>query len=228
MKKYAIIVAAGSGQRMGAGIPKQFLLLKGKPLLQYTIQSFLHSYADINIILVLPQPYISQGQEIITRINAEEKVQITGGGETRFQSVKRGLAYITHPSVVFVHDGVRCMISQKLIQNCFKQAVEKGSAVPAVSVTDSIRIDEGFSHYTIDRNKVRIIQTPQTFQSEILAEAFKQEYDCAFNDEATVVEASGNKVFLIEGDYNNLKITRPIDLYIAEQILEGNGNFATL
>lgn len=228
MKKYAIIVAAGSGQRMGAGIPKQFLLLKGKPVLQYTIQSFLHSYADINIILVLPQPYVSQGQEIITRINAEEKVQITGGGETRFQSVKRGLAYITHPSVVFVHDGVRCMVSQKLIQNCFKQAVEKGSAVPAVSATDSIRIDEGFSHHTIDRNKVRIIQTPQTFQSEILAEAFKQEYNPTFTDEATVVEAAGNKVFLIEGDYNNLKITRPIDLCIAEQILEANGNLATL
>ena len=228
MKKYAIIVAAGSGQRMGTEMPKQFLLLKGKPLLQYTIQSFLYSYQDMNIILVLPQPYILQGQEIITKIDAEEKVQITAGGETRFQSVKNGLAYITHPSVVFVHDGVRCMVSQKLIQNCFKQAVEKGSAVPAVAAIDSIRIDEGFSHYTIDRNKVRIIQTPQTFQSEVLAEAFKQEYNSAFTDEATVVEAAGNKVFLIEGDYNNLKITRPIDLYIAEKILEGNGNIAAL
>lgn len=228
MKKYAIIVAAGSGQRMGAGIPKQFLLLKGKPVLQYTIQSFLHSYHDMNIILVLPQSYISQGQEIITKIDAEEKVKITGGGETRFESVKRGLAYITHPSVVFVHDGVRCMVSHKLIQNCFRQAVEKGSAVPAVAATDSIRIDEEFSHYTIDRNRVRIIQTPQTFRSEILSEAFKQEYKPTFTDEATVVEAAGNKVFLIEGDYNNLKITRPIDLCIAEKILEGNGNLTTL
>lgn len=228
MKKYAIIVAAGSGQRMGAAIPKQFLLLKRKPLLQYTIQSFLHSYPDMNIILVLPQQHLSKGQEIITKIVAEEKVQITAGGETRFQSVKMGLAYITHPSVVFVHDGVRCMVSKKLIRNCFEQAVEKGSAIPAVAATDSIRIDEGFNHYTINRNKVRIIQTPQTFQSEVLAEAFKQEYNPAFTDEATVVEAAGNKVFLIEGDYNNLKITRPIDLCIAEQILEGNGNLATL
>jgi 2-C-methyl-D-erythritol 4-phosphate cytidylyltransferase len=228
MKKYAIIVAAGSGQRMGAEMPKQFLLLNGKPLLQYTIQSFLYSYQDMNIILVLPQAYILQGQEIITKIDAEEKVQITAGGETRFQSVKNGLAYITHPSVVFIHDGVRCMVSQKLIQNCFEQAIEKGSAVPAVAAIDSIRIDEGFTHYTIDRNKVRIIQTPQTFQSEVLAEAFKQEYDSAFTDEATVVEAAGNKVFLIEGDYNNLKITRPLDLYVAEKILEGNRNLATL
>ena len=220
MKKYAIIVAAGSGQRMGTEMPKQFLLLKGKPLLQYTIQSFLLAYTDMNIILVLPKAHILKGQEIITKLNAEEKARITAGGETRFQSVKNGLAEITHPSVVFVHDGVRCMVSQKLIQDCYEQAIEKGSAVPAVAATDSIRIYEGSAHFTIDRNKVLIIQTPQTFRSEVLAEAFKQEYDPAFTDEATVAEAAGNKVYLIEGDYNNVKITRPIDLCIAEQILQ--------
>lgn len=220
MKKYAVIVAGGSGQRMGADIPKQFLLLKGKPLLQYTIQSFLLSYDDMNIILVLPAAHIEKGQEIIKKMNAEEKVQITGGGETRFQSVKNGLAYITHPSVVFVHDGVRCMVSRQLIQNCYEQAVEKGSAVPAVAATDSIRIDEGTAHHTIDRNKVRIIQTPQTFRSELLAEAFKQEYNEAFTDEAAVAEAAGKKVFLIEGEYNNFKVTRPIDVCIAEKLLE--------
>ncbi|WP_018613572.1 2-C-methyl-D-erythritol 4-phosphate cytidylyltransferase [Segetibacter koreensis] len=220
MKKYAIIVAGGSGVRMGAEIPKQFLLLKGKPLLQYTLQSFLSAYNDLNIILVLPQAHIEKGQEIIKTMNAGERIQITSGGETRFQSVKNGLSNITHPSVVFVHDGVRCMVSQQLIQNCYDQAVAKGSAVPAVAATDSIRIDEGAYHYTIDRSKVRIIQTPQTFRSEILAEAFNQEYNETFTDEATVVEAAGNKVFLIEGDYNNLKITRPIDLCIAEKLLE--------
>lgn len=221
MEKYAVIVAGGSGQRMDAEIPKQFLLLKGKPLLQYTIQSFLHAYHDMNIILVLPAAHIAKGEEIIKKMNAETRIQITAGGETRFQSVKNGLAYITHPSVVFVHDGVRCVVSQKLIQNCFEQAVEKGSAIPAVAATDSIRIDEGSAHRTIDRNKVRIIQTPQTFQSEILAEAFKQEYKPAFTDEAKVVEAAGKEVFLIEGEHNNLKVTRPIDLCIAEKLLEG-------
>lgn len=220
MKKYAVIVAGGSGQRMGAEIPKQFLLLKGKPLLQYTIQSFLLAYHDINIILVLPAAHIAKGEEIIKNMNAEERVQITAGGETRFQSVKNGLVYVTHPSVVFVHDGVRCMVSQKLIQNCFEQAMLKGSAIPAVAATDSIRIDEGSAHRTIDRNKVRIIQTPQTFRSETLAEAFQQEYNESFTDEATVVEASGKGVFLIEGEYNNLKVTRPIDLCIAEKLLE--------
>lgn len=220
MKKYAVIVAGGSGQRMGAEMPKQFLLLKGKPVLQYTIQSFLLAYHDMNIILVLPSGHVEKGQEIIKKMNAGERVKITGGGETRFHSVKNGLAFITHPSVVFVHDGVRCMISKKLIQNCYQQAIEKDSAIPAVAASESIRIDEGADHHAIDRNKVRIIQTPQTFRSEILAEAFKQEYNRAFTDEATVVEAAGNKVYLIEGDDNNIKITRPADLYIAEKLLE--------
>lgn len=222
MNKYAVIVAGGSGQRMGTQIPKQFLLLKGKPLLQYTIQSFLLAYSDLNIILVLPKAHIEKGLEIIKTMNAEERVQITCGGETRFQSVKNGLGHISHPSIVFVHDGVRCMVSQKLIRDCFEQAVLKGSAIPAVAATDSIRVDEGTVHYTIDRSKVRILQTPQTFRSKVLVEAFKVEYNAAFTDEATVIEAAGNEVYLIEGDYNNLKITRPIDLCIAEKILEGN------
>src|SRR3954463_6896660 len=127
MKKYAVIVAGGSGQRMGAATPKQFLLLKGKPLLQYTIQSFLEAYHDMNVILVLPADHLSAGREIIAKMIAEERVQITAGGETRFQSVKNGLMHITHPSVVFVHDGVRCLVSRELIKKCFEQAVEKGS-----------------------------------------------------------------------------------------------------
>lgn len=225
MKKFAIIVAGGSGQRMGAEIPKQFLLIKGKPLLQYTIQSFLQAFDDIKVILVLPAAQITKGQEILKKINVEEKVQITAGGETRFQSVKNGLAFITHPSIVFVHDGVRCLVSQLLIQNCFKQAMAKGSAVPAVAATDSIRIAEGSSHSAIDRSKVRIVQTPQTFKSEILIDAFKLEYNASFTDEATVAEAAGNEVFLIEGEYDNLKVTRPADLQIAEELLNKRNTF---
>lgn len=220
MNKFAVIVAGGSGQRMGADVPKQFLLLRGKPLLYYTIQAFLLAYKDVHIILVLPTAFLEFSREIIKEMEAENGIQIIAGGETRFHSVKNGLSLITHPSIVFVHDGVRCMVSEKLIQNCFNQAVEKGSAVPAVAATDSIRIDENDSHYTIDRSKVRIIQTPQTFRSEMLLEAFNQEYNSSFTDEATVVEAAGNKVFLIEGEYDNLKVTRPIDLCIAEELLK--------
>lgn len=224
MKKYAVIVAGGSGRRMGGGTPKQFLLLKGKPLLHYTIQSFLLAYEDMHIILVLPPDHISKGEEMVKQMNVEERVQIMNGGVTRFHSVKNGLQLVSHPAIVFVQDGVRCFVSQQLIRNCYEQAIEKGSAIPAVPATDSIRIYDGSSHYAIDRNKIRIIQTPQTFRSEILLEAFEQEYDPAFTDEATVVEATGQKVFLIEGEYNNLKVTRPFDLYIAEKLLEEGFN----
>lgn len=223
MKKYAVIVAGGFGQRMGAAIPKQFLPVKGKPLLHYTIQAFLQSYDDIEIILVLPNEYLEKGQQIINEMGIRGRIQLAGGGETRFNSVQNGLAFVSHPSIVFVHDGARCLVSPQLIHRCFEQAVEKGSAVPVVAATDSIRIDEGNHHYTMDRNKVRILQTPQTFQSQILAKAYRQPYDPSFTDEATVAEAAGNKVFLIEGEYNNLKVTRPIDLFMAEKLLEEAG-----
>lgn len=222
MKKFAVIVAGGSGQRMGSDVPKQFLLLKGKPLLQYTIEAFLLAYEDMQIVLVLPQQQLARGAEIVTRMSATERVQITTGGPTRFHSVQNGLKLITEPSIVFVQDGVRCLLSKNLIRNCCNQAIEKGSAIPAVKAIDSIRMADGPSHYTIDRDKVLIIQTPQTFQSAILLEAFKQGYKEAFTDEATVVEASGREVFLIEGESNNLKVTRPIDLFIAEKLLEND------
>ncbi|MDQ6812817.1 MAG: 2-C-methyl-D-erythritol 4-phosphate cytidylyltransferase, partial [Bacteroidota bacterium] len=214
------IVAGGSGQRMGAEIPKQFLLLKGKPLLQYTIQSFLLAYHDLQIILVLPLQQLANGQEIVRQMNAVERVQIVAGGSTRYHSVQNGLQSVVEPSIVFVHDGVRCLVSQQLILRCYKQAINQGSAIPVVTATDSIRIDEGSSHYTIDRDKVRIVQTPQTFQSGILLPAFQQQYLPSFTDEATVVEAAGHEIFLIEGEYSNLKITRPLDLFIAEKLLE--------
>jgi len=220
MKKYAVIVAGGSGQRMGAEIPKQFLLLKGKPLLQYSLEAFLQAYQDLQVILVLPEAHVSKGEEMIAQMNIKGRVQIMVGGQTRFQSVKNGIAGVSHPSIVFVHDGVRCMVNKRLIHRCYQQALEKGSAVPAVAATDSIRVQEESAHYIINRNKIRIIQTPQTFQSEILAEAFNQEYSETFTDEATVVEAMGREIYLVEGEYNNLKVTRPIDLCIAEKLLE--------
>lgn len=219
MRKYAIIVAGGSGQRMGAGMPKQFLLLQQKPLLWFTLHTFLNSFNDIHIILVLPKANIAEGENICKQLTAENKITITEGGVTRFHSVQNGLQFVTEPSIVFVHDGVRCLITKELIQRCYEQALLKGSAIPVVAVTDSIRMIEEEDHYVVNRRNVRIIQTPQTFQSRILLPAFKQAYDEDFTDEATVVEASGESVFLIEGDYDNIKITRPADLLMAEKIL---------
>ena len=223
MKKYAVIVAGGSGQRMGAAIPKQFLLLRGKPLLWYTLQSFLQSYDDMHIILVLPKENMAEGEQLIQDLQANQKITITPGGITRFHSVQNGLKLVTVPSVVFVHDGVRCLITRELIHRCYGQAVAKGSAIPVVTATDSIRIIEGDTHKVADRNQVRIIQTPQTFLSSILLPAFTTEYKDSFTDEATVVEASAQEVFLIEGDYENIKITRPADLLIADSILTERG-----
>lgn len=217
MKKYAVIVAGGHGARMGTEIPKQFLLLRGKSILQHTVSAFLNAYHDLHVILVLPQEH---GEEMIAGMGAGDRVVITPGGITRFHSVKKGLAHVTGPSVVFVHDGVRCLVTETLIKRCYEQAIEKGSAIPAIAATDSVRIEDEKHHRSIDRSKVRIIQTPQTFLSSILLPAYQQEFNDSFTDEATVVEASGEKVFLVEGEHSNIKITRPIDLFIAEKLLE--------
>lgn len=219
MQKYAVIVAGGSGQRMGADMPKQFLRLQQKPLLWFTLHTFLHSFDDIQIILVLPKANMPEGENICKQLAAKNKITITEGGLTRFHSVQNGLQFIKEPSIIFVHDGVRCLVTKELIQRCYEQALLKGSAIPAVAATDSIRMMEEEDHFAVNRRNIRIIQTPQTFQSRILLPAFKQAYDEDFTDEAMVVEASGESIFLIEGDYNNIKITRPVDLLIAERIL---------
>ncbi|OYU55495.1 MAG: 2-C-methyl-D-erythritol 4-phosphate cytidylyltransferase [Chitinophagaceae bacterium BSSC1] len=220
MRKYAVIVAGGSGLRMGADKPKQFLLLRGKPILYYTILQFFKTYPDIQILLVLPKDFLKEGQELVALFDASINLQLVTGGATRFHSVLNGLKCIKEPGIVFVHDGVRCLLTSSLIKACYEQALVKGSAIPAVAATDSIRIIQGASSQVADRNLVRIIQTPQTFQTSLLLPAFDTAYLESFTDEATVLEAAGEKVHLIEGDYNNIKITRPVDLLIAENILK--------
>lgn len=222
MKKYAIIVAGGSGTRMGGSLPKQFMLLKDKPVLYYTLKSFIEAYDDLQIILVLPVDYTDMGQEIIDAYFDKDRIRITAGGETRFQSVKNGLALVEDESIIFVHDGVRCLISKKLIHRCYTQAVETGTAIPAITSKDSIRILREEGNEAFDRNRVMLIQTPQTFHSKILLPAFQIDYKDKFTDEATVVEAYGMKVSLVEGEDINIKITRPVDLLIAERIVGSN------
>jgi 2-C-methyl-D-erythritol 4-phosphate cytidylyltransferase len=219
MKTTAVIVAGGSGQRMGTAIPKQFLPLHGKPVLWHTVKRFLDASGDMQVIVVLPEPYMKEGMAICSGFPDRHRIHITAGGNTRFDSVKAGLQLVQVPSVVLVHDAVRCLVTPELIQRCCRQAMEKGSAVPAVAATDSIRILENGSYVAANREQVRIIQTPQTFLSEWLLPAFEQPYRPSFTDEATVVEASGKKIHLIEGDHENIKITRPVDMLIAERIM---------
>jgi len=219
MKKTAIIVAGGTGQRMGTALPKQFLAIEGKPILLHTVDQFVSAFSDINFVIVLPADYIHEGENLIAASGLVHSFQFVAGGDTRFQSVKNGLAQADPASIVFVHDAVRCLLTPDLIQRCYQQAVEKGSAIPAVSSTDTVRIIEGTKHHVVDRANVMMIQTPQTFNAAILKKAFEQAYQPSFTDEANVLEASGKEVYLIEGEHENIKITRPLDLAIAEYIL---------
>jgi len=218
MKKTAIIVAGGTGQRMGATVPKQFLAIEGKAILLHTVDQFVAAFTDINFVIVLPADYIQEGQNLIASSGCKQHFQFVIGGDTRFQSVKNGLAQVDPDAIVFVHDAVRCLLTPALVQRCYHQALEKGSAIPAVASTDTIRILEGEKHHVVARENVMMIQTPQTFNAAILQKAFEQTYQSSFTDEANVLEASGTEVYLIEGEYENIKITRPLDLAIAEYI----------
>ena len=219
MKKYAIIVAGGSGSRMKANMPKQFLLLNGKPVLYYTLNTFLKSYQDLQIILVLPEDHIAAGQDIIDAFFDYDRIRITAGGRTRFHSVQNGLELITEESIVFVHDGVRCLLTTDLIHRCYKAALEFGSAIPVIDSKDSVRMVTEDGNEPLDRSKIKLVQTPQTFHSKILLPAYKIDYKDKFTDEATVAEAFGLKVHLIEGEEGNIKITRPVDLTVAEGMI---------
>ncbi|MGZ5247026.1 MAG: 2-C-methyl-D-erythritol 4-phosphate cytidylyltransferase [Flavitalea sp.] len=220
MKKIAVIVAGGSGLRMKISVPKQFLPLMGKPILLHTLDTFLESYSDMEVILVLPVAHLEVGIRIAEQSIDPKRVKITTGGETRFHSVQNGLRIIQQHCIIFVHDAVRCLISTDLIHRCYEAALDKGNAIPATTAVDTIRFTDFNGNHQIDRNHVKIIQTPQTFFSELVKTAFEQDYSDEFTDEASVVERLGVKINLVEGEETNIKITRPVDLLIAEKILE--------
>lgn len=218
-ERYAIIVAGGKGQRMGAPIPKQFLLLDKKPVLYYAIRAFLDAFPDMHIVLV----HAVSDQKLIDHVRAYfpgERIELIPGGETRFHSVKNGLSAVKTSSVVFIHDGVRPLLTPKLIHKLETEALEKGNAVPALELKESIRRVKGASNTSEDRTAFRAVQTPQTFLSEIVLHAFLQPFDPGFTDEASVVEKAGTPIHLVEGEDQNLKITRPLDLVLAEMLLQ--------
>lgn len=220
MEKYAVIVAGGAGLRMGTTVPKQFMPLRGKPVLWYTLTTFLDAYSDMRIILVLPPTHMETGLALIRTTRDPDRIWVAAGGETRFESVKNGLVHIQKQSIVFVHDGVRCLLTPDLIRRCYEGALKEGNAIPSVGAIDTIRVTTVSGSELIDRKKVRIIQTPQTFYSDIIKAAFEQDFRDVFTDEANVVEQLGVKINLIEGEPGNIKITHPMDLLIADKILE--------
>lgn len=206
---------------MGKVIPKQFLMLHDKPVLYHTLKAFLDAYDDLHIILVLPEEYSDIGKEIIDAYFDYSRIEVTFGGETRFHSVQNGLKLVKQESIIFVHDAVRCMVTKNLIRLCYEHTLEMGSAVPVVRSKDSVRMlnEETNDNEVVNRDNIVLVQTPQTFHSKILLPAFEIDYKERFTDEATVVESFGLKISLVEGEEDNIKITRPVDLLIAEALL---------
>jgi len=217
---YAVIVAGGQGTRMGTAVPKQFLDLNGKPVLFHTISAFVAAFPEAHIVLVLPAHQISYAQIVLQSFPDRIDLTIVSGGETRYHSVRNGLQGIPDNAIVMVQDGVRPLVSTDLIRRCYQQAMIKGSAIPAIAATDSMRFVKNDASEPLERSSLRIIQTPQTFKASILIPAMQQPYSEAFTDEATVVEASGEKVHLIEGERSNIKITMPEDMLIAGALLK--------
>ena|SRR5664279_2470154 len=220
MKKYAVIVAGGAGLRMGSLLPKQFLLIHNWPIVWYTMQVFLKSYKDIQIILVLPEEYYDNGRAICDEMNPLHPVLTVTGGESRFHSVQKGLALVQETSVVFVHDAVRCLLTPSLIHHCYEEALRFGSAIPCIESKDSVRILTDSGHVSVNRTNIKLVQTPQTFLSELILPAYKSPFQEHFTDDASVMEAAGSTIHLVEGEVNNIKITTPLDLAIAEKLLE--------
>ena len=217
---YAIIVAGGSGMRMQSSIPKQFLLLNGKPILMHTLVAFDNSASSPQLIVVLHSDYHAYWQQLCIEHNFTIPHQLIKGGETRFHSVNSGLAVIEDKNaIVAIHDAVRPLTPVEIIDHAFLYAETNGNAIVAVKSRDSIRQVKGNHSVNLVRDEIFLVQTPQTFQYEQLKKAYEQEYNTHFTDDASVVESAGITINLVAGSYENIKITFPEDIAIAEAIL---------
>ena len=218
---YVIIVAGGKGLRMGSDIPKQFLPIGGKPVLMRTLERFREYSPTLKIILVLPKAQQDYWKQLCEEYHFNVEYQLADGGETRFHSVQHGLALIPDETegVVGVHDGVRPFPSIEVIRNCYETAREKKAVIPVIPVVETVRHLKGETSETVPRNDYRLVQTPQTFDIQLLKAANRQPYNDGFTDDASVVEAFGFDITLVEGNRENIKITTPYDLKIAEVLI---------
>ena len=218
--KIVLIVAGGKGERMNADIPKQFLEIQGKPILMHTLEVFNRYDTSIQLILVLPEVQIKFWNELCKKHNFKLEHQIVAGGQSRFYSVKYGLQTVKAPALVAVHDGVRPLVSVETIARCFETAEKFDAAIPVVDLVDSIRKLSENDSQSVDRNAYKLVQTPQVFDAELLQKAYKQDFSTLFTDDASVVEALGTKIQLVEGNRENIKITTEFDLKMAESIIK--------
>jgi 2-C-methyl-D-erythritol 4-phosphate cytidylyltransferase len=220
MKKYALIVAGGSGSRMNSDIPKQFIQIHGKPIIIHTIEAFIHSGEAFEIIVSINSNYLEEWESMRKNFLPDHLIITACGGPTRFHSVKNGLACISDDnSIVAIHDAVRPLVNSEVIRQAVKTAISYGNAIPVVPINDSVRKKEGIFSEVVDRNTLVAVQTPQCFQTSLIKDAYNQNYDERFLDDAVVLEKTGKTIRLIEGNPENIKITRPIDLLIAKSLL---------
>jgi len=220
VKEYALIIAGGKGTRIKSEVPKQFIELSGKPILLHTIESFIKYSSHLSIFLVLPEEDFIIWEVICEKFNFNHPITLQKGGETRFQSVKNGLDKIQGEGLVAIHDGVRPLVSADLIGASFRLAAVHGSAVAAVRLKESIRMTDQDNTKAVDRSKFRLIQTPQTFNLQLIKKAYQLKEDPNLTDDASVAEKSGHLISLFEGSYENIKITTAEDLIVAEALLK--------
>jgi 2-C-methyl-D-erythritol 4-phosphate cytidylyltransferase len=225
VSNYIVIVAGGSGKRMDATVPKQFLSLNGKPILMHTCERFYQYDKTLSFIIVLPSEHIETWNALCNEYTFSIPHKTIAGGSERFYSVKNALDYIqTHQNnqdaLVAIHDGVRPLVSTETIHKAFIAAGENGNAIPVITVIDSVRKVEAHGSSIVDRTQLRLIQTPQVFKLSLITKAYQQPFSKSFTDDASVLETMGETIVLTEGNAENIKITRPIDLVIAESLIK--------
>ena len=229
MRKYVLIVAGGKGLRMGGDLPKQFIPLEGKPVLMHTLEAFHRWDASAELVLVLPEDHQSYWNMLCREIGCKVPHRIANGGETRFHSVRNGLQFLSEEigntsgrnekALVAVHDGVRPFVSSEVIAACFDEAEKNGAAIPVMPMIDSLRETDEKGSHPVDRNRYFAVQTPQVFSSDLLLKAYEQEFSALFTDDASVVEAMGEAIHMVTGNRENIKITTPFDLLVAESLI---------
>jgi 2-C-methyl-D-erythritol 4-phosphate cytidylyltransferase len=222
LQQYIVIVAGGSGTRMGSSTPKQFLELSGLPILMHTIAKMKDALPDSKLILALPAQQIEQWNKLVNSHQFNVNYELVAGGQTRFHSVQNALQKVTTPGLVAIHDGVRPLVKTKVVKNCMEIAKEKGNCIPTLPMQESLRKVSSEKNQCVNREEFFVVQTPQCFSSDLILKAYDQDYKASFTDDASVVEAMGNSIFLCAGNKENIKITTPEDLVLAGHYLQTN------
>lgn len=222
MDKYILIVAGGKGIRMKSEVPKQFVELNGMPVVMRTIDAFSVDHQIDQITLVIPNGYLSYWKDLCEKHHFSAALNIIEGGPQRYHSVKRGLSMVPNDALVAIHDAARPFVTKEILSAGFKIATKKGNAIPAISINESLREISGSLSKSVNRNRYKIVQTPQFFHASLIKKAYQQPFNERFTDDATIMEAFGHQIYLFEGEPLNIKITKPEDLKLAESMIRIN------